>query len=113
MNRYHAVKVEGKKMDTHRWVWEQANGPIPPGHLIHHIDGDPRNNDIQNLACITKSEHAKIHGWMPPQKPPAHGKAATYERHGCRCEDCRMAHNASVRAWKERRKARLQSVGVD
>jgi hypothetical protein len=49
----------------HRWIWEQANGPIPEGHVIHHVDGDNQNNSIENLMMVTTHEHARIHqGWV-------------------------------------------------
>ena len=45
----------------HQCIWEKANGPIPKGYEIHHIDGNPDNNDLSNLACIPAKEHRKIH----------------------------------------------------
>ena len=45
----------------HRDVWVFHNGPIPEGMHIHHIDGDTANNDISNLACISRKEHWAIH----------------------------------------------------
>lgn len=45
----------------HQAVWIYHNGPIPPGHEIHHIDFDKENNDISNLACLTKEEHHRLH----------------------------------------------------
>lgn len=53
------------KDHLHREVWKSAHGPIPAGHVIHHIDGDPGNNDLTNLACVTVSEHGKIHSGDP------------------------------------------------
>ena len=48
----------------HRYLWEQANGPIPEGMVIHHVDGDNRNNDLTNLVLVTPQEHSRIHqGW--------------------------------------------------
>ena len=52
----------------HRAVWEYYNGSIPIKHEIHHIDENPKNNCAQNLQCLTKSEHQKIH---KPQGQPA------------------------------------------
>jgi len=49
------------KGGIHRKVWNDAHGKIPKEHHIHHIDGNPNNNDISNLVCITVEEHAKIH----------------------------------------------------
>ena len=41
----------------HRYVWQQANGPIPKGHLIHHINGVKSDNRLENLACVSKQDH--------------------------------------------------------
>lgn len=45
----------------HRAVWEFYNGPIPDGHDIHHADHDKGNNDIENLICMERDEHRKLH----------------------------------------------------
>ena len=34
---------------------------IPQGFCVHHIDGNPKNNDIHNLALISISGHTKWH----------------------------------------------------
>ena len=44
-----------------RIVWEEAHGPVPPKHEIHHVDGDKLNNELSNLRCISLSEHRRIH----------------------------------------------------
>ena len=30
-------------------------------YVVHHIDGNKRNNHISNLMVLTPEEHAKIH----------------------------------------------------
>ena len=50
----------------YRKVWEDHHGPIPKdsngvSYEIHHIDGDPSNNSIENLACVSIEEHYNIH----------------------------------------------------
>ena len=45
----------------HRLVWTLANGRIPSEHEIHHVDGDPINNAIDNLAMLPKWIHRIIH----------------------------------------------------
>jgi hypothetical protein len=49
------------KMAVHRWVWEQANGPLPKGWVVHHLDGNTKNNALSNLQSMSKQEHTKIH----------------------------------------------------
>lgn len=50
------------KIALHVAIWEHHNGPIPEGKVVHHKDGNPLNNDIENLECLTVSEHSKSHG---------------------------------------------------
>lgn len=50
-----------KKVALHVAIWEYHNGPVPEDMVIHHKDGDPLNNEIENLACVTISEHCKEH----------------------------------------------------
>ncbi|MFN4840190.1 MAG: HNH endonuclease signature motif containing protein [Phycisphaerales bacterium] len=52
-------KYGGRYM--HRVVWEHFHGPIPDDHHIHHIDGDPANNAIENLEAIHSRDHAVRH----------------------------------------------------
>jgi hypothetical protein len=52
---------QGPMRLEHHLIWETLNGKIPDGYQIHHIDFDPKNNDIENLALVTVSEHQKIH----------------------------------------------------
>ena len=37
------------------WVWEQVHGPVPKGHAILQLDGDPANCAIDNLECVRRS----------------------------------------------------------
>jgi hypothetical protein len=34
---------------------------LPEHWVVHHIDGDRKNNEIGNLAMVTKSGHQAIH----------------------------------------------------
>lgn len=61
----------------HRVVAEQMLGrPLAPGEIVHHKDGNKRNNDPANLAVMTQGEHMREHGigipgmtlWWEPWK---------------------------------------------
>lgn len=58
---YVRITVEGKRVKKHRWVWEQHNGPIPEGFVIHHKDGNIFNNDITNLELLPDGKHRSHH----------------------------------------------------
>jgi hypothetical protein len=67
--RYEATIAERGTKDGHRRgpkngqraVYEQHHGPIPPGFVVHHVDGDGLNNDPANLVAMSRSEHARLH----------------------------------------------------
>ena len=37
---------------------------VADGMVIHHIDGDPLNNALDNLIELTPSQHKHIHAYM-------------------------------------------------
>lgn len=41
--------------------WNTWKGIIPEGYEIHHKDFNRLNDHIDNLACIPKDEHEKLH----------------------------------------------------
>lgn len=49
---------------THRMVAERVLGrKLVPGEVVHHVDGDKRNNNPNNLMVFrSQAEHAKWHG---------------------------------------------------
>ncbi len=55
--RYIKLKRNGKSVDEHRWVWEQANGKIPKGMTIHHINSNGHDNRLENLALVTHQQN--------------------------------------------------------
>lgn len=50
-----------KAIRAHIYVWEKYNGPVPKGYAVHHIDHNPRNNDISNLELMDMKEHSSMH----------------------------------------------------
>lgn len=64
--RWHNADT-GKTMAIreHRHIWEAANGPIPAGYAIHHIDGHRDNNALSNLLCLSSGGHAILHHTRP------------------------------------------------
>ena len=58
------IKIEEPSRWTEyaKFVWIFHNGPIPKGMLIHHLDFDCMNDDIDNLSLVTRKAHFEIHG---------------------------------------------------
>lgn len=54
---------KGKRQFVHRTVMMGALGleELPEKFAVHHIDGDPKNNELDNLAIVTHSGHKTIH----------------------------------------------------
>ena len=54
------VKVNG--IHEHRVIAEEMLGrPLKSYGVVHHIDGNKRNNDPRNLKVMTQSEHIREH----------------------------------------------------
>lgn len=46
----------------HRVVWEAANGPIPTGATLHHINENKTDNRLENLRlCASEAEHQRLY----------------------------------------------------
>ena len=55
---------KGYRVLEHRDVWEKSNGKIPEGNIIHHKNGNKKDNSIENLECLNIKEHGKKHAQM-------------------------------------------------
>lgn len=46
----------------HRVVMEKfLKRKLKKGEIVHHVDGDKKNNHLNNLKVMTQSEHASLH----------------------------------------------------
>lgn len=60
---YFKRSITGGTIWLHRQIWSDVHGEIPVGAHIHHADGNPLNNDISNLECLSPKEHIGGHEW--------------------------------------------------
>lgn len=51
--------LKGKHFQVHRIIYECFKGEILKGQEINHIDGNPHNNNIDNLELVTHIENCK------------------------------------------------------
>lgn len=51
----------GPAIMLHKYVWLKYNPEVPKGHVIHHVDGNRRNNEITNLKLLSHRDHDQLH----------------------------------------------------
>lgn len=61
--KYKLILSEGKLVLEHRYLMEKIIGrKLNKGEIVHHIDGNPKNNNLNNLKLFkNNSEHIKFH----------------------------------------------------
>ena len=54
---YRRISINGKKYKASRLAWMFVFGVIPVGFIVDHIDGNPHNDAIDNLRCVSILEN--------------------------------------------------------
>lgn len=81
-------------------VWIYHYGEVPPNTVIHHIDHNKSNNNIENLIPMLPAAHRKHHGGAGEKIEVTLicqdcGNSYTTKYHGqkiFRCPDCQRKH---------------------
>lgn len=61
------IHRNGKKVHEHRWIMEQHIGrKLKTNEHVHHKNGDPLDNRIENLEILDAGEHLRRHNQKYP-----------------------------------------------
>lgn len=59
---YIVISEVNERFFLHRKIMEEhLNRPLTSDEIVHHIDGDKLNNDINNLIIVDRAEHMRLH----------------------------------------------------
>ena len=56
---YMYIKIAGKWLLMHRYLWTQSYGPIPSGFVVRFKDGNTMNIELDNLELASKKQVLK------------------------------------------------------
>lgn len=57
---YYALTTDDRIL-MHRYVYQKEKGLIPNDFDIHHLNNDKSDNRIENLECLSKSDHTRLY----------------------------------------------------
>lgn len=100
---YFRASAGAGKESLHRELYKSHHGPIPDGWHVHHVDGDPGNNDPGNLAALPADEHHAHHNHDRPPPPPPSAEALAKAAEWHRSSEGRAWHRTHAQeAWAKR-----------
>ena len=50
------LPLQARWRAVHLLIWEEANGPVPPGHALLFKDGDRTHVELRNLELISRAD---------------------------------------------------------
>jgi hypothetical protein len=59
---YVSIKIQNKEYYRYKLVGNFKYGKIKTGYVLHHIDMNSHNDNIDNLVMMRRKEHTKLHG---------------------------------------------------
>jgi hypothetical protein len=115
-NGYGQLRVHGKVRKAHRVVWEQANGPIPPGLVLDHLCRNKACINIDHLELVTNRTNVlrgvgrtaiNARKTTCPRGHPLEHNNLCKRSDGTR--SCRICHKERDRIFQALKRARIKA----
>lgn len=106
-------KIKSANKDEHILLMEEYLGrSLEEGEIVHHVDNDRSNNDLENLELCLKHIHSRYHQkqgdyfniaeWNKKNaRGYKHGTYSCWRNQKCRCELCIQAQREYKKAGQE------------
>lgn len=103
--------VNGKTMYRSNVLWNRrhSDDPVLKGEIVHHMDGDPFNDEPGNHEKMTKKKHDALHR---PALIRSHVKALKGTKQSKEQIEKRMARIRGTRKWDLTEARELKSKGL-
>ena len=109
----------GKKVRASRWLMEQRLGrKLLPREQVHHINGNPLDNRIENLEVLDAATHMRRHKQVYPDQKRCVVCASPFtvnprkrKRNKCCSVTCAMSLRIKGRQLQASRKSSSGSAG--
>ena len=66
-NNYENAKGGGHCWMHRKIATQVLNRPLNTNEVVHHLDGNPKNNELTNLLVLSRSKHLALHNYLRMQ----------------------------------------------
>jgi hypothetical protein len=67
--QYKQLWRDGRKITEHRYLAKQVFGrQLAPDENVHHLDEDPKHNELSNLVVLSHNNHLRLHRYLEVQQ---------------------------------------------
>lgn len=112
-DKYIWIRIGNKQIKLHRYLMEIKLGrKLKADEIVHHIDFNKFNNNIDNLQVVSRSEHNRIHNFLQKDRTDLYTKEEIdMIKSGCNYKEfIRMFPNRHREAFATK-KSRLKKTG--